>query len=87
MSGQAPIVIVGGGIAFQLAGAGSGTRLAFARVPLPAGQDHPHRRRCGWAAEDFWAYATTRFARCKQLMGSATFATHLTAVSRSRAAP
>jgi thiamine kinase-like enzyme len=38
-------------------------------------------------AEDFWAYATTRFERCKQLMGSATFATHLTAVSRSRAAP
>jgi len=38
-------------------------------------------------AEDFWAYATTRFERCKQLMGSATFATHLAEVSRSRAAP
>lgn len=62
-------------------------RLAVACIPLPAGQDHPHRSRCGWAAEDFWAYAATSFKRCKQLVGSAPFATHLTAVSRSRAAP
>lgn len=38
-------------------------------------------------AEDFWAYSLTRFERCKQLMASATFAHHLAAVSRSRAAP
>lgn len=38
-------------------------------------------------AEDFWAYSLTRFTRCKQLMASATFARHLAAVSRSRAAP
>lgn len=70
MSGQARIVIVGDGIAFQLAGQGPST-LAPVRL----------------GAEDFSAYATTRFERCKQLMRSATFATHLIAVSRSRAAP
>jgi len=31
-------------------------------------------------AEDFWAYATGRFERCKALMGSAEFAAHLKAV-------
>lgn len=38
-------------------------------------------------AEDFWAYSLTRFERCKQLMGTAAFATHLAAISRSRAVP
>ncbi len=31
-------------------------------------------------AEDFWAYATQRFGRCKTLMNSAEFARHLQAV-------
>lgn len=31
-------------------------------------------------AEDFWAYATTRFERCKALMGQAAFADHVRAV-------
>ncbi len=32
-------------------------------------------------ADDFWAYATGRFARCKALMSKAEFADHLVAVS------
>jgi thiamine kinase-like enzyme len=31
-------------------------------------------------AEDFWAYATGRFARCRALMQDARFAAHLDAV-------
>jgi len=31
-------------------------------------------------ADDFWAYATARFERCKALMGQAAFADHLRAV-------
>jgi len=31
-------------------------------------------------ADDFWAYATNRFARCRRLMASAGFAGHLAAV-------
>ncbi len=33
-------------------------------------------------AEDFWAYATTRFERCKALMQSDGFAGHVAAVNR-----
>ncbi|MGI9372868.1 MAG: phosphotransferase family protein, partial [Hyphomicrobiales bacterium] len=33
-------------------------------------------------AEDFWAYSTGRFARCKALMNDDSFADHLKAVSR-----
>jgi len=33
-------------------------------------------------AEDFWAYATGRFARCKTLMAAPAFAEHLRAVRR-----
>ena len=33
-------------------------------------------------AEDFWAYATGRFERCKALMGEAEFAAHVAAVRR-----
>ncbi|MGQ0457784.1 MAG: phosphotransferase [Hyphomicrobium sp.] len=32
--------------------------------------------------DDFWAYAINRFERCKRLMRSAEFATHLAAVAR-----
>ena len=35
-------------------------------------------------AEDFWAYATTRFARCKALMGEPAFAGHVEAVRAKR---
>ena len=31
-------------------------------------------------ADDFWAYATSRFERCKTLMGTADFARHLAAI-------
>jgi hypothetical protein len=31
-------------------------------------------------ADDFWAYAVNRFERCKILMGSPDFGTHLQAV-------
>jgi thiamine kinase-like enzyme len=34
----------------------------------------------GNPAEDFWAYALRRFQRCRELMDSATFASHLRAV-------
>jgi thiamine kinase-like enzyme len=34
----------------------------------------------GNPADDFWAYAVNRFARCKALMGQAAFNTHLQAV-------
>jgi thiamine kinase-like enzyme len=34
-------------------------------------------------ADDFWAYATGRFERCKTLMGRADFGTHLDAVRRA----
>ena len=34
----------------------------------------------GNPADDFWAYATNRFARCRRLMASAEFAGHLAAV-------
>tara|TARA_B100000674_G_scaffold12676_1_gene9449 strand:+ start:9569 stop:10498 length:930 start_codon:yes stop_codon:yes gene_type:complete len=33
-------------------------------------------------AEDFWAYATTRFARCKNLMKDPSFQDHLQAIER-----
>ena len=33
-------------------------------------------------AEDFWVYATTRFARCKELMQHSTFHDHLKAIER-----
>ena len=33
-------------------------------------------------AEDFWAYATTRFARCKELMQHSSFQDHLKAIER-----
>lgn len=33
-------------------------------------------------AEDFWAYSTTRFARCKELMQHSTFQDHLKAIER-----
>lgn len=33
-------------------------------------------------AEDFWAYATERFERCKKLMADPAFAQHIAAVSR-----
>ena len=33
-------------------------------------------------ADDFWAYAINRFERCKTLMRSAEFATHLSAVAK-----
>ena len=33
-------------------------------------------------AEDFWVYATTRFARCKELMQHSTFQDHLKAIER-----
>ena len=33
-------------------------------------------------AEDFWAYATTRFARCKNLMKDPSFQDHLKAIER-----
>ena len=33
-------------------------------------------------AEDFWAYATTRFARCKELMQHRSFQDHLKAIER-----
>jgi thiamine kinase-like enzyme len=36
----------------------------------------------GNPAEDFWAYSTNRFARCKQLMASPEFARHVAAVRR-----
>lgn len=36
----------------------------------------------GNPADDFWAYATNRFERCRALMGSAAFARHLAAVRR-----
>ena len=36
----------------------------------------------GNPAEDFWAYATGRFDRCRELMASADFPRHLEAVSR-----
>ena len=32
-------------------------------------------------AEDFWAYATGRFERCKALMNDHSFEVHLTAVA------
>lgn len=35
----------------------------------------------GNTAEDFWAYATTRFARCKALMNSPDFEKHVAAVA------
>ncbi|MFQ5466885.1 MAG: LPS biosynthesis choline kinase, partial [Kiloniellaceae bacterium] len=35
----------------------------------------------GNPAEDFWAYALNRFARCRALMGGADFARHLRAVA------
>ncbi|MGE0847336.1 MAG: phosphotransferase [Flavobacteriaceae bacterium] len=35
-------------------------------------------------ADDFWAYATNRFERCKALMGEADFARHLRAVEAGR---
>jgi thiamine kinase-like enzyme len=31
-------------------------------------------------ADDFWAYANTRFARCRALMADPTFAGHVAAV-------
>ena len=34
----------------------------------------------GNPADDFWAYATNRFERCRRLMASAEFAGHLAAV-------
>jgi thiamine kinase-like enzyme len=34
----------------------------------------------GNPAEDFWAYSTNRFARCKRLMASSAFARHVAAV-------
>ena len=34
-------------------------------------------------ADDFWAYATGRFERCKTLMGGADFGTHVEAVRRA----
>jgi thiamine kinase-like enzyme len=33
-------------------------------------------------AEDFWAYATNRFERCKRLMAEPDFARHVAAVRR-----
>jgi thiamine kinase-like enzyme len=36
----------------------------------------------GNPAEDFWAYATNRFARCKRLMAEPEFARHVAAVRR-----
>jgi len=33
-------------------------------------------------AEDFWVYATTRFARCKELMQHSSFQDHLKAIER-----
>jgi thiamine kinase-like enzyme len=36
----------------------------------------------GNPAEDFWAYATNRFARCKRLMAEPEFARHVAAVKR-----
>ena len=32
-------------------------------------------------ADDFWAYANNRFARCKALMATPAFATHVAAVA------
>ena len=32
-------------------------------------------------AEDFWAYSTTRFARCNDLMAKDEFAGHIAAVA------
>jgi len=32
-------------------------------------------------AEDFWAYSTGRFARCKALMATADFPRHVAAVA------
>jgi thiamine kinase-like enzyme len=32
-------------------------------------------------AEDFWAYSTTRFERCRRLMGTGEFERHLAAVA------
>lgn len=37
---------------------------------------------CANPAEDFWAYATGRLARCRALMDSPGFASHLDAVRR-----
>ena len=36
----------------------------------------------GNPAEDFWAYATGRFERCKALMQDKAFASHIDAVAR-----
>jgi thiamine kinase-like enzyme len=35
-------------------------------------------------ADDFWAYATNRFARCRALMGATSFAAHVDAVATRR---
>lgn len=68
----------------------------FGRIPTPAetGRMVIYKAMCdllwtlwgliqhadGNPVEDFWAYATTRFERCKTLMGQAAFTDHVRAV-------